>query len=148
MRILVLNGPNLNLLGQRAVDIYGHLSLKDLEARLDEYAVKLNIHVTCQQFSGEGQLIDSLHDANGWAQGIVLNAGAYSHYSYALRDAVEAISVPVIEVHLSNISAREPFRHQSVLTPVCAGCIHGLGALGYELALNALEALFRTQTSP
>jgi len=145
MRILVLNGPNLNLLGQRQPQVYGRLTLSELEESLHETAHELGLQLVCQQFSGEGELIDSLHKAGEWARGVVLNAGAYSHYSYALRDAVAAISIPVMEVHLSNITAREPFRHQSVLSPVSAGCIFGMGALGYHLALRALHHLNTAQ---
>lgn len=141
MDILVLNGPNLNLLGQREVEVYGKGTLAELEERLKKHAASLGLGIRFRQCSGEGELIDSLHQAQEWAGGVVLNAGAYSHYSYALRDAIEAITIPVIEVHLSNIAAREPFRRRSVIAAVCQGCIHGLGPLGYELALRALGEL-------
>lgn len=134
---LVLNGPNLNLLGRRDPSYYGAFTLEQLEAELRQEAQTLGIELDFQQFNGEGQLIDAVHRAEGRYDFVVLNAGAYTHYSIALRDAIEAVSVPVIEVHLSNIHAREEFRRVSVIAPVCAGHISGFGALSYVLALRA-----------
>lgn len=136
MKVLVINGPNLNLLGTRDPTIYGDLALKDLEEAIIRYGGQLGLEIDCFQSNSEGQLIDKLHYAMEGFNGIVLNAGAYSHYSYALRDAISAINIPVIEVHISNIYAREDFRHISVIAPVCVGQISGFGIESYKLALD------------
>ena len=136
MKILLINGPNLNLLGYREPSVYGHATLDDLVVRLINYADQLGMELDSYQSNTEGFLIDKLHTAIGVYDGIILNAGAYTHYSYALRDAISAIALPVIEVHISNIHKREDFRHTSVIAPVCVGQIVGLGAEGYFLALN------------
>ncbi|ART77191.1 type II 3-dehydroquinate dehydratase [Sutcliffiella horikoshii] len=138
MRLLVLNGPNLNRLGLREPSVYGSQTLQDLEAQLQAFAGKNSCELTCFQSNHEGELIDKLHDAEGSFDGIVMNPGAFTHYSYAIRDAIASISVPVMEVHISNIHKREEFRHTSVTAPVTAGQIVGLGFYGYELALLAL----------
>ncbi|WP_131503138.1 type II 3-dehydroquinate dehydratase [Exiguobacterium sp. s166] len=135
MRIFVLNGPNLNLLGTREPDTYGTQTLSDLED-LIKHRFK-DIDFQFAQSNHEGELVDYLHGARGY-DGIVLNAAAYTHTSIALRDAIAAIGVPTIEVHLSNVHAREAFRHQSMLAPVCRGVISGLGMTGYLLAVEAL----------
>lgn len=132
---LVINGPNLNLLGQREPGIYGSLSLAELEEQCRAWGRGLELDVECRQSNHEGMLLDWLHAAR--CSFIVLNGGAYSHTSVALRDAVAGISVPVFEVHLSNVFAREEFRHHSHLSPVSRGVICGLGPLGYRLALQA-----------
>lgn len=137
-RILILNGPNLNLLGVREPAVYGKDGYEDLCRKISELAEQLQVQVTFKQSNCEGTLIDLLHKARTEQDGVVLNAGAYTHYSYALRDAVSAIGLPVIEVHLSNIHAREEFRHTSVIAPVCCGQICGLGTQSYLLALRAL----------
>ncbi|HOB20103.1 MAG TPA: type II 3-dehydroquinate dehydratase [Candidatus Atribacteria bacterium] len=136
MKILVINGPNLNLLGRREPAIYGQISLHELESRLADYAERLGIKLDSFQSNSEGELIDAIHKAAGQYDGIIINAGALTHYSYALRDAISAIAMPVIEVHISNIYSREDFRHISVIAPVCVGQITGLGIHGYYLALD------------
>ncbi|WP_026828915.1 type II 3-dehydroquinate dehydratase [Exiguobacterium artemiae] len=135
MRILVLNGPNLNLLGTREPDTYGAQTLSDLEGLIKTRFKDIDFQFA--QSNHEGELIDYLHGARGY-DGIVLNAAAYTHTSIALRDAIAAIDVPTIEVHLSNVHAREAFRHHSMLAPVCRGVISGLGMTGYLLAVEAL----------
>lgn len=140
MRALVLNGPNLNLLGQRETTIYGATSYESLVEQCRIWGGQLGLLVECRQSNHEGQLIDWLHEAGEFAF-VVLNAGAYTHTSVALRDAIAAQRVPVIEVHLSNVFAREPFRHHSYLSPVCRGVICGLGPLSYRLALQAGHSL-------
>jgi 3-dehydroquinate dehydratase II len=137
MKLLILNGPNLNLLGQRQPDVYGHTTLAQIEEGLRETFRKLDL--VFLQSNHEGELIDAIQDASRQGiQGIVFNPGGYTHTSIALRDAVDAASIPVIEVHLSNIYGREEFRRRSLLAPVCAGQITGLGGAGYELAIRYL----------
>jgi len=139
MNILVLNGPNLNLLGTRETAIYGHMTLHDIEATCIAHGATLGQNVTCAQSNSEGALVDHLHAARGTMAGVVLNAGAYTHSSIALRDAITATELPVVELHLSNTHAREAFRHVSLIAPVCIGVIQGFGARGYPLALTALH---------
>jgi 3-dehydroquinate dehydratase-2 len=138
MKILILHGPNLNLLGTREPEVYGSLSLDDINNKLIDLGEELSVEVTCLQSNHEGQLIDALHDAQTWAKGVVFNPGAYTHTSIALRDAISAIEIPVIEVHLSNVYAREEFRHTSMISAVCTGKIAGFGWRSYVLGLNAL----------
>jgi 3-dehydroquinate dehydratase-2 len=140
--ILILHGPNLNLLGQREPDVYGRTTLEEIDRRLVEAGKELGLEVRSFQSNGEGALIDALHAARGWAGGVIFNPGGYTHTSVALRDAISAISLPVIEVHLSNVYAREPFRHQSLIAPVCAGKIVGFGWRSYLLALQAMADMF------
>ncbi len=141
MNILVINGPNLNLLGIREPIIYGKSSLESLEEVLNSYAKEIGVEIQCFQSNSEGSLIDKLHWAMGKFDGVILNAGAYTHYSYAIRDAISAINIPVIEVHISNIYARESFRHSSVIAPVCIGQISGFGIESYKLALKFFKDL-------
>jgi 3-dehydroquinate dehydratase-2 len=147
-KFLLLNGPNLNLLGTREPDVYGHHTLDDIvalcQAHLKPYPVELRAH----QSNHEGVLIDHLHDARTWADGVVFNPGAYTHTSIALRDAISSVQLPVIEVHLSNVHARESFRHHSMLAPVCLGQIVGLGWNGYLLALDAFLRHFQIIPAP
>jgi 3-dehydroquinate dehydratase-2 len=135
VRVLILNGPNLNLLGKREPDVYGKTTLIELEERLRDFAKERGAEIECLQSNSEGAIIDAIHAADGAFAAIVLNAGAYTHYSYAIRDAIAAVSVPVVEVHISNIHNREEFRKTSVIAPVCKGQISGFGLDGYFMAL-------------
>lgn len=143
MRILILNGPNLNLLGQRENDVYGNQSLGDLEIQMRKFGQAQGVDVECYQSNHEGHLIDALHRARNRVQGVVFNPGGYCHTSVALRDAIAAIKIPVIEVHISNIHAREEFRAKSLTAGVCAGQICGMGFLGYELGVLAVMRLLK-----
>lgn len=136
MEILVINGPNLNLLGKRKPDIYGHRSSEDMEKFIRKYFQK--VELTFFQSNSEGEIIDKIQQAEGKYQAIAMNAGAYTHYSYAIRDAIEAIDIPVVEVHISNTAAREEFRHKSVISEVCTGTVAGFGAYSYVMAIQAL----------
>lgn len=138
IRALVLHGPNLNLTGRREPDVYGTTSLGDINVRLESMASGLDMELRIVQSNHEGALIDALHDALGWADGCVFNPGAFTHYSYALRDAVAAVGYPVVEVHLSLPAAREEFRHRSVIAPVCRGQVAGFGWHSYLVALDGL----------
>lgn len=140
MNILVLHGPNLNLLGEREPEVYGAMTLKQLNAELAAHARKKGAALRARQSNSEGGLIDILHAHRKWAHGVVFNPGAYTHYSYALRDAVSSIAVPTIEVHLSDVTKREPFRRVSVIEPVCVGRRYGKGAQSYVEAIDDLIA--------
>ncbi|PLT29165.1 type II 3-dehydroquinate dehydratase [Peribacillus deserti] len=143
-KILLINGPNLNRLGKREPEKYGSTSLSKLEAGLKAFAAENNAEAVCYQSNSEGEIIDALHKAEDTeVQGIIINPGAYTHYSYAIRDAIAGITKPVIEVHITNIHAREEFRHVSVTAPVTRGQIVGLGIQGYNLALTALLHIIR-----
>lgn len=140
MRVLVLHGPNLNLLGEREPEVYGRLTLDDINRRIGEHAERLGIDVRCRQTNIEGELIDLVHDARTWANALVINPGGYSHTSVAIRDAIAGISLPAIEVHLSNPAAREDFRRVDLVSGACRGVIAGFGWRSYILALEALAA--------
>ena len=148
MKLLFLNGPNLNLLGQREPEIYGHATLADVEAKVRERAARLGADVDFQQSNLEGELVTWIQQAKGKFDVIVLNAAAYTHSSIALRDAISATGIPTIEIHLSNIHAREEFRHKSLIAPVCCGQICGFGVnsyvLGVEAAVNVVKPVKRT----
>lgn len=141
MKILVLHGPNLNLLGTREPEVYGSMTLDDINSKLLELGKELGVEVKCLQSNHEGALIDALHDARTWASGVVFNPAAYTHTSIALRDAISAIQMPVIEVHLSNVYAREEFRHVSMIAAVCKGRVTGFGWRSYELGLRGLVGM-------
>jgi 3-dehydroquinate dehydratase-2 len=144
VRIAVLNGPNLNLLGVREPDRYGRTSLAEVESRLTTVASELGVEIECAQHNGEGQLIDAVHGMRGRIAGAIVNAGAYSHTSLALRDALVGVAVPFVEVHVTNVYAREPERRHSMLAPAALGGVVGLGAQGYELALRGLVTALRS----
>lgn len=140
--VLVLHGPNLNMLGKREPGIYGGMTLEEINERLKKAGEAWNLSVHAYQSNSEGELVDYIHQASERFDYILINAGAYTHYSYAIRDALRAVDVPAIEIHLSNIHAREPFRHQSVLAPAVKGQVAGFGYDSYELGLYAIKKVF------
>lgn len=145
MKILVIHGPNLNLLGYREPHIYGVTTLDEINNMIIKKAKEMNVEVRIVHYSSEGDIIDEIHGAREWARGIVINAGAYSHYSIAIRDALSAVDLPAVEVHVSNTFAREEFRHKSVISPVVDGIIVGLGPYGYLYALDYLVSTARVK---
>lgn len=140
LKILLINGPNLNMLGTREPEIYGAETLPDLVTAIQAYAVERDMEVHAFQSNIEGEIVTAVQEARHWADGIMMNPGAYTHYSIAIRDAISAIDLPVVELHISNVHAREPFRHKSVLSAVCLGVIAGFGRNSYFLALEALRS--------
>jgi 3-dehydroquinate dehydratase-2 len=145
VRIAVLNGPNLNLLGRREPSLYGTTTLPEIEARLRAIAGELGVELRCVQRNGEGELVDEVQALQGWADGALINAGAYSHTSLAIRDAFAAVDVPYVEVHLTNVYAREPERRHSTLAAGARAVLCGFGADGYEYALRGLVAGLRAR---
>ena len=143
INILVLHGPNLNLLGRREPQIYGSTTLEQIDALLTEEAAQLGVTISCRQSNQEGVLVEAIHEAWGKQQGILINAGAYTHTSIALRDALTAVKIPAVEVHLSNIYQREAFRHHSYIASVAIGQISGFGVESYRLGLRALVCHLR-----
>ncbi|MBN1661150.1 MAG: type II 3-dehydroquinate dehydratase [Anaerolineae bacterium] len=138
--ILVIHGPNLNLLGRREPEVYGRLALDEIDGRLRAWGEGHGVEVRTFQSNHEGAIVDAIHEAAGWARGLVINPGAYSHSSYAIRDAISGVGLPAVEVHLSNVHAREPFRRESVVVPVCIGQVVGFGWYSYLLGLEGLVA--------
>jgi 3-dehydroquinate dehydratase-2 len=137
-KILIINGPNLNMLGVREPGIYGSATLKDVEDSLKSLAEELGVEVDFFQSNYEGAIIDRIHQAYGKFDGLVINPGAFTHYSYAIRDAIDSVKIPTVEIHISNVHAREEFRHHSVIAPIAVGQIMGFGIYGYQLALRAI----------
>jgi 3-dehydroquinate dehydratase II len=140
-KILIINGPNLNMLGKRETSIYGDTNLDDIISEAVEYGSGMDMDVEAFQSNGEGEIIDAIHESGGTYGGVIINAGAYTHTSYAIRDAIAAVEIPFIEVHLSNIHSREEFRRSSVMAPVCAGQISGFGKNSYLLGIKALAGI-------
>ncbi len=140
-KILVIHGPNLNLLGERETNIYGRETLGSINLQIAQKAESRGMNCEIFQSNSEGALIDKLHEARKTCDGVIINAGAYTHYSYAIRDAISSIKIPVVEVHCSNIHARDEFRHKSVIAPVCAGSVIGFGKNSYLLAIDAIKDL-------
>ena len=141
IKLCVIHGPNLNLLGSREPDIYGHDTYEDMNKRIKEHARQLDVEVRIFQSNSEGEIIDMIHQASDWADGIVINPGAYTHYSYAIRDALAAVRMPTVEIHLTNVHNREEWRRKSVVAPICTGQIIGFGTNGYLMAVTAMKIL-------
>lgn len=143
MKILIIHGPNLNLLGKREPGVYGSKSLEEINAQVKHFAEQNGAELTIFQSNSEGALVDAIQDAGGWADGIVINPGAYTHYSYAIRDALASIGLPAVEVHLSNVFAREEFRRHSVISAVVEGTVSGLGWRSYMCAVEGLIGILK-----
>lgn len=148
LSVHVLNGPNLNLLGRREPLIYGSVTLGDIERRVRECADKIGVELTFRQSNHEGELVGWIQEAGAGGAGILLNAAAYTHTSVALRDAISGVGAATVEIHLSNVHGREPFRHRSLIAPVCVGVISGFGPLSYILGLEALARILTERNKP
>jgi 3-dehydroquinate dehydratase-2 len=138
VKILLIHGPNLNLLGEREPDVYGKMTLAEIDKRMAALAKERGAELVSKQSNSEGEIIDAIQEARTWAGGLIINPGAFTHYALAIRDALSAVRLPAVEVHISNVFAREEFRHRSVIAPVCIGSICGFGWRSYELALAGL----------
>jgi 3-dehydroquinate dehydratase-2 len=141
LKVCVLHGPNINLLGTREPDVYGQDTFDEMNKKIKERAKTIDVEARIFQSNSEGEMIDIIHDALKWADAIIINPGAYTHYSYAIRDALAAVRLPTVEVHLTNVNAREEFRRHSVISPVASGQIVGFGTNGYLLALDAVKRM-------
>ena len=141
LKVSLIHGPNLNLLGSREPQIYGRDSFDEINRKIKARGLQLDVDVRILQSNHEGEIIDAIHDARTWADGLVINPGALTHYSYAIRDAITAVRLPTIEIHLTNVHAREEFRHHSVISPVVTAQIIGLGSLGYILGVEAIKEI-------
>jgi 3-dehydroquinate dehydratase-2 len=137
-KILLIHGPNLNLLGEREPEVYGKITLPQINERLTALAKERGAELRAMQSNGEGEIVDAIQEARAWADGLMINPGAFTHYSLAIRDALSAVRLPAVEVHISNVFAREEFRHRSVIAPVCIGSVCGFGWRSYELGLIGL----------
>jgi 3-dehydroquinate dehydratase-2 len=138
IKLLLIHGPNLNLLGAREPDVYGKTTMEEINRRVTDFAKEKSAEIRIMQSNSEGAIIDAIQDARGWASGILINPGAYTHYSHAIRDAISAVRLPAVEIHISNVSAREEFRRHSVIAPVCVGSVSGFGWCSYKLGLIGL----------
>lgn len=147
IKVLLLHGPNLNLLGEREPERYGTVTLEEINTRIKALAGQNNVEIRATQCNCEGGMIEAIQEARNWAAGVLINPGAFTHYSYAIRDAIAAVNLPVVEVHLSNVFQREEFRHRSVIAPVCIGSICGFGWRSYELGFRALLAWLQDRDS-
>jgi 3-dehydroquinate dehydratase-2 len=144
-KLLLIHGPNLNLLGEREPEVYGRVTLAEINARITALAKEQGAEVRILQSNSEGGIIDAIQEARGWADGLIINPGAFTHYSLAIRDAIAAVRLPAVEVHISNVFAREEFRHRSVVAPVCIGSICGFGECSYYLGWTALSDYLRNE---
>jgi 3-dehydroquinate dehydratase II len=148
LRVQVLHGPNLNLLGEREPEVYGRFTLEEIDRRIARRAAELGVEVRCRQSNLEGELVDAIQAARGWADGLLVNPAGYSHTSVAIRDAIAAVALPAVEVHLSNTLAREEFRHVDLVAPVCLGVVAGFGWRSYLVGLQALAETLRDGAMP
>jgi 3-dehydroquinate dehydratase II len=148
VKLLLIHGPNLNLLGEREPDVYGKVTLAEIDKRMTGLAGGNGAELRIVQSNSEGAIVDAIQEARGWASGILINPGAYTHYSYAIRDALAAVRLPAVEIHISNVFAREDFRHLSVIAPVCIGSVCGFGADSYQLGLIGMLEHLKTGAGP